>query len=162
MMVAVATTDDLEKTVSQKGNKFTRNSGNAYMYVHMRFESALLIALYPSLYVCTCIEHTYIIHAYIHTYFIQCIMHNNSCTYIHIILCLCFHDSIVLIGYVNTRQRFTVFGSSSTIHLHEAASSLKQPASLAYSSTNPATQTLQSTSVRLYCIRHHLCCSQPL
>ena len=119
------------------------------------------MALYPSSYVCTCIVHTCIIHAYIHTYFIQCIMHNNSCTYIHIILCLCFHDSIVLIGYVNTRQRFTVFGSSSTIHLHEAASSLKQPASLAYGSTNPATQTLQSTSVRLYCIRHHLCYSQP-
>ena len=35
MMVAVATTDDLEKTVSQKGNKFTRHSGNVYMYVHM-------------------------------------------------------------------------------------------------------------------------------
>ena len=37
MMVAVATTDDLEKTVSQKGNKYTRNSGNAYMYVHMQY-----------------------------------------------------------------------------------------------------------------------------
>ena len=35
MMVAVGTTDDLEKTVSQKGSKIARNSGNAYMYVHM-------------------------------------------------------------------------------------------------------------------------------
>ena len=45
MMVAVATTDDLEKTVSQKGNKFTRNSGNAYMYVHM-------YAIHTYIYVC--------------------------------------------------------------------------------------------------------------